>query len=303
MKNIQTNSHLIILIGPTAVGKTNTAIQLASSFNGEIISADSRQVYKGMDIGTDKVSQDIQNTIPHHLIDIRNPKDLYTVSDFVTDANKAIVDIYSRKRIPIITGGTFYYIDTLLGKLPLPDVPPDPVLRQTLEKEDLETLYAKLKASDPDRALNIDKKNKRRLIRALEIVGSKGKVPVNTLNSNPFKTIKIALHRDMEELTRRIRERAVLALKSGIVEETEKLLAEGVSRQRLIDMGFEYQATLSLLDKEIDKNEFLDLLTRKCRRYAKRQITWLKRDQDLLWYHAEDLTAIKNKIGEFLKHT
>ncbi len=163
---------ILVIVGATASGKTALSIDLAKQYTGEIISADSRQIYKTLNIGTGKVTTKEMDGIPHHLIDVVYPTETYNADDFKKDAKKAIVDIISRGHLPIIAGGTFFYVDTLLGRITTPNVPPNPQLRRTLEAMSAEELYNELRERDQRRALEMDPQNKRRLVRALEIISA-----------------------------------------------------------------------------------------------------------------------------------
>lgn len=168
---------ILVILGPTSTGKTALSIRLAKRLNGEVISADSRQVYKGLDIGSGKVTKREMKGVPHHLLDIANPKNVFSADDFVKAGRAAVADIISRGKLPLVVGGTGFYIDALLGTIPLPDVAPNPKLRKTLSGKELAWLQARLKRLDPARAKTIDMKNPVRLIRAIEIATALGKVP------------------------------------------------------------------------------------------------------------------------------
>ena len=175
---------LIVILGPTASGKSDMAVKLAKRFNGEVVSADSRQVYKGLDIGTGKITKKEMQGVKHHLLDVANPKKQFTASDFVDLTSGLIRQIVNRRKVPIICGGTGFYIDALLGDKQIPEVPPNLKLRKELEKKSVEKLFEILKKLDPERAKNIDAKNPRRLIRAIEICKVLGRVPkLHTRNS------------------------------------------------------------------------------------------------------------------------
>lgn len=288
----------IVIMGPTASGKSDLAIALARQYNGEIISADSRQVYRGMDIGTGKVTRDrtentkIQMTndpldnffsegIRHHLIDIASPKRTYNVTHFVRDAKKAITDIKKRDKTPIICGGTGFFIQALIENNPFPAVKPNPELRKTLGKLSAKELFAQLEKKDPVRAKTIDTKNKIRLIRALEIIETLGAVPPlaknkeSTINHNDFCIL--ALCPSQETLYANIATRLEKRLANGMVTEVEALRASGLSYKRLERFGLEYKYIALLLQKKIMLEEMKERLTFEIRHYAKRQLTWLRR--------------------------
>lgn len=293
-------TKLIVVVGPTAAGKTGLAIKLAQQYNGEVISADSRQVYTGLDIGTEKVSTEEMAGIPHHLIDIVPPESVYSVADFKTDAAKAIEDITARGKLPIIAGGTFFYIDALLGRISTPEVPPDPTLRAHLEEMSNETLFASLERLDPDRAFHIDPNNKRRLVRALEIIKSIGKVPKPMTIESPYDTYMIGISTDRTELRERLKVRANSALERGLIAETEKVLAAGLDPERLSEIGLEYRLVMEYLVGEVDENTLRVKLVEKNWQYAKRQLTWLKRDDSIVWVNQTDMRAIESHVSNFL---
>jgi tRNA dimethylallyltransferase len=276
-----THAQTIVIMGPTASGKSDLAILLAKKYNGEIISADSRQVYRGMDIGTGKVSKDEQALIPHHLLDVASPKRTYNVTHFVRDAKRAIADIQKRGKTPIICGGTGFWIQALIEDSPFPAVKPNLALRKKLEKFSAEELFEQLKKVDSVRAKSIDAKNKVRLIRALEICEALGTVPASPLSKNyQLKTkdyLIIALNPSQEILYRNISVRLDKRLKQGMVAEVEALRASGLSWKRLESFGLEYKYVALLLQKKISLAEMKERLEFEIRHYAKRQLTWLRR--------------------------
>ena len=273
---------LIVIVGPTASGKSDLAIRLAKKYNGEVISADSRQVYKRLDIGTGKVSKTEQRMIPHYLIDVANPKSIFTVAHFQKLGKQAIQKIIKKKKLPIIVGGTGQYIDALIYNVSFPEVPPDWKLRAKLEKQTTEQLFAHLQKLDPERASNIERHNPRRLIRALEIIASLGKVP--PLNTYPLshntKYDVLWLGLNPKNIEKKINERLQKRLKQGLVAEVKNLK---LSSQRLHDLGLEYRWVGQYLDKNITKEEMQKNLEQAIRQYAKRQMTWFKRNKEINW--------------------
>lgn len=292
--------QILAVVGPTASGKTGLAIRLAKAFSGEIISADSRQVYRELDIGTAKVTAAEMQGIPHHLIDILSLPNTYTAQDFVKDASQTITAINDRHHLPIIAGGTFFYLDLLLKKTTAAPVPPDPILREKLNGYTAAELYAQLKNTDPTRAQTIDAKNSRRLIRALEIAHAMGKNPPITVTENPYHALIIGINCDRDELRAQYQLRASDWLNAGIVEETQKLLETSITRERIKELGFEYTLTLQLIDKQITSDEWKERFIQKNWQYAKRQLTWLKRDPTIHWYTPDQEKDICADVAAFL---
>lgn len=287
---------VIVILGPTASGKTALAIELAKQLNGEVISADSRQVYRGLDIGSGKVTEEEMQGIPHHLIDIVDPTDTYSGADFVRDASTTIADITARGKVPIIAGGTFFYVDLLRGKQSAAPVPANPTLQAKLELLSTKELVTKLETADPRRAAAIDQKNRRRLIRALEIIDHLGVVPeVTTLNDSPYDWLIFGIAIDREQLNTRIETRLHQRLKDGMEDEVQKLLAAGVSKERLVDFGLEYRYLVRRHYQELTYEQMTAELFAKIRQFAKRQQTWLKRDSEIIWKQfpvdTEEITA------------
>lgn len=291
---------VIVVVGPTASGKTSLAVSIAKQFNGEVISADSRQVYQGLDIGTAKISQPETEGIPHHLIDVIDINTVYTAADFKRDAAKLITAITARGHLPIIAGGTFFYVDTLLERIAPPAVSPNPALRAKLEQQSTEALYAELEAKDPRRATDIDPQNRRRLIRALEIIDKLGSVPENQPRRRPYETLTLGINTDPADLRKRLRQRAKTWLELGFLEEVEFLLKSGVTRERLAEIGFEYLIGLDFLDGTLSKEEFITVFEQKNWQYAKRQMTWLKRDRTINWISPADKAEVEFLVKGFL---
>jgi len=286
-------------MGPNASGKSDLAVEIAKKFNGEVVSADSRQVYRGMDIGTGKVPKNsifgtsdvskdvgrpyIYKGVVHHLLDVASPKRTFTVAQYQKLAKKAIEKILKKGKVPIICGGTGFYIDAIVDNFVFPEIKPSLSLRRKLEKLTTEKLFQKLKNLDPNRAKNIDKNNRRRLIRALEIVMvSKKPVPPIQKQRN-YEVLKIGLKKEPKELKKLIEKRLLQRLKQGIIEEVRKLHKKGVGWQQLFNFGLEYRWISLYLRKKITKEEMIEKLKKEIWRYAKRQMTWFKRDKEIHW--------------------
>lgn len=310
--NSQKTRKMIAVVGPTASGKSDLAVYLASKFGGEVISADSRQVYKGLDIGTGKVPRDPKSYklkaksyfykgIPHHLLDVASPKQVFTVSKYKTLAEKALEDIWRRGKLPIVCGGTGLYIRAIVDNLAIPEVPPDKKLREKLEKKSAEELFAMLKKLDPRRAGEIDVKNPRRLIRAIEIAKHLGNVPPLSLKQRQdCEILEIGIAPKSEELKNRIHKRLLSRLKSGMVEEAKNLHRNGLTWKRMEDLGLEYRFLARYLQNKITKKEMIDELEREIWRYTKRQMTWFKKDKRIRWLANKDKKKIQKEVRNFL---
>jgi len=292
---------VITIVGPTASGKTTLSIEIAKQFNGEVISADSRQVYKGMDIGTGKVTQAEMGNIPHHLLDIADPTEVYTGADFKRDATVALDDIVKRDRLPIIAGGTFFYIELLRNHLQSAPVPPNPALREALEKLTTETLFQTLQEKDSVRAAAIDKHNRRRLIRALEIIDTLGTVPPTTEAESSYDWLLIGIDISKEQLHQNIHTRLHTRLENGMIEEVVELHKNGVTYERLDSFGLEYRYIARYLQNQITHEEMVTEIENKSRQYAKRQMSWLKRDKSVEWVKPESIESIFQLITTFNK--
>src|SRR3989338_2572267 len=272
---------IIVILGQTATGKSNLAVKIAKKVNGEIISADSRQVYKGLDIGTGKISKKEMNRIPHHLLNVVNPKKKFTVVDYKILAEEKIKEIIKRGKIPVICGGAGFYIDTITKGSVFPEVPPNIKLRRELTKKSAIALFLVLKKLDSSRAKNIDKNNKVRLIRAIEIAKALGKVPKITEVKPMYKFTKIGLYLPHNKLKKKIEQRVRKMFQDGLLNEIKKLKKSGVSSKRLKEFGFEYD------------NPTPEKVIKETLKYAKRQMTWFKRDKEIKWLDASKAGIIK----------
>lgn len=293
-------TKIIVVVGPTASGKSSLGITLAKAFNGEVISADSRQVYRGLNIGSGKVTKEEMGGVPHHLLDIADPNIAYTAADFARDAQIAIQDVADRKKLPIIVGGTFFYIDMALGTHGSPKVPPNLVLRTELEPLTTEALYAMLQKKDPRRAENIDQHNPRRLIRALEIVEALGSVPEHVPKKR-YEVLTIGIDIPKETLHQNIHNRLISRIEEGMIEEVKALLELGVPHERLESFGLEYRYVSRFLQGLMTKEEMVEKLESEIRKFAKRQMTWLKGDTSIQWFGTQDLENITATIKTFLE--
>ena len=297
---------IIVIMGPTASGKTNLSIKTAKKFGGFIISADSRQVYRGLDIGTAKITREEMKGIPHFMIDVADPKKKYTVAEYQKTTKKIIQYLGLRKslsrtyevhKLPIIVGGTGLYIDALINDWQLPEVAPNRKLRKELERKSEIELFQILKKLDPERAQKIDTKNKVRLIRSIEIAKALGKVPI-LKKSFPYKVLKIGIKITPEKLRQRLKKRLGQDLNRGLIEEVKKLHKSGLSWKRLYELGLEYSLVSKYLQNQLTKEELINQLKIRLWQYAKRQMTWFKRDKDIHW-----ITRPKEAIDLIKKFT
>jgi tRNA dimethylallyltransferase len=277
-------SKAIVIVGPTASGKTALAIQLAKMFNGEVISADSRQVYRGLNIGTGKVTNKEMSGVPHHMIDIADPKKRITVSDYQKQARGRMEDIFNRGKLPIICGGTGFYISALVDNIEFPEVLPNLKLRNRLEKASTASLLEQLKKIAPERATLVDPNNKRRLIRAIEIATQLGYVPSVKVKPDPnIEYLWIGIKQNKEHLQQNIHDRLMKRLKRGMLKEAQKLHAAGLTYKRMLELGLEYRFEAQYLQGRITKDEMIERLEFAIRHYAKRQMTWFKKDRRIHW--------------------
>ncbi len=273
---------LLVILGPTSSGKSALAVDLAVEFDGEVVSADSRQVYQGLDIGAGKITEDEMRGVMHRLLDVANLGETFTVSDFKTLATEAISDIYQRGKLPILAGGTGFYIQSVVDDLKLPEVPPDESLRLELETYPTIDLVELLRTIDPDRASSIDEHNRPRLIRAIEVGKALGKVPPLS-TSSPYDLLQIGLYISPPDLFKKIHTRLLTRVKEGLIEEIKNLKAGGIESERLEALGLEYRYVSQYLDGKFSKDTMLAELEQAIRRYAKRQMTWFKRDNRIKW--------------------
>jgi len=289
---------LIVIVGPTSSGKSAFAVRLAKKFNGEIISADSRQVYKGMDIGTGKVTKKEMEGIQHYLLNVASPKRKFTVIQYRKLGLKAIDKIIKKGKVPFLVGGTGFYIQAIVDGITIPEIPPDWKLRKKLEKKSLGELFLMLKKLDPERAKTIESKNKRRLIRAIEIV-KKTKKPVPKLQKNPqFDVLMIGIKKSKTELKKLIKKRLLKRLKLGMIAEVKRLRKSGLSWKRLEEFGLEYRWIGRYLQGKVDYQQMIERLQKDIEHYARRQMTWFKRDKRIHWI--EDYKTAEKLVGKFL---
>src|SRR3989344_3252933 len=276
---------LIAIPGPTTSGKTALSLRLTKNFHGEIISADSRQVYKGMDIETAKATKKEQRLIRHHLIDIKKPNQSYTLAHFKRDANQTIQKITKRGKLPFLVGGTGHYVHALLTNLTIPQVPPNPALRKKLARLSAPKLYSILTKLDPARAKTIDAKNPRRLIRAIEIAKALGKVPPLPLplfrkakqgEKERGSTLVLGLQIPKPHLRRNINSRVDQMFRRGLVAEIKKLIKR-YDRRKIFTQTIGYREVIDYLDEKITIQQAREQIKKNTWHYTKHQYNWLKR--------------------------
>nr|VFJ98430.1 MAG: tRNA dimethylallyltransferase [Candidatus Kentron sp. H]VFJ98532.1 MAG: tRNA dimethylallyltransferase [Candidatus Kentron sp. H]VFK03499.1 MAG: tRNA dimethylallyltransferase [Candidatus Kentron sp. H] len=275
---------VVAVVGPNASGKSHYAVELAGLFNGEIISADSRQVYRSLDLGTGKITPEEMRGIPHHLMDIIDPGEGYSLFDFQRDAYSAIHAIHAHKRLPIIVGGTGLYLDAVLEGYRLLDVKPDPMARSKLEALSMDELMDIIRREQPSALHSIENRNKRRLIRAIEIVRAGFDYRDTRQKSKRLDTLIIGIGWERDTLRERIRARLHSRLEKGMIEEVEALRARGVPDGFLFDIGLEYRAILRYLQGGYDSRQhFIESLEIAIGQFAKRQMTWFRKRPGITW--------------------
>lgn len=293
---------VLAIVGPTASGKSALAIKLAKKINGEIISADSRQVYKELNLISGKVTRKEMAGIPHHLLSVISLKKSFSVAQYKILAEKAIEDILKRNKVPILCGGTGFYLQAVIDNVSLPEVQADLSLRKKLENKSLTELFLMLKKLDPKRAESIDSKNKVRLIRAIEIAKALGKVP--SLKTNPkYDVIQVGVDISSEKLKLNINKRLKARMKAGMIAEAKKIHKSGVSFKRLKELGLECRYLALFLEKKITKQEMLTQIETESFKYAKRQMTWFRKDKRVKWFgvkNQKDFKTIVEEVKSFL---
>ncbi len=288
---------VIVIVGTNASGKSSLAIRLAKKYNGEVISADSRQVYKGLDIGTGKVTEEEMGGIKHHLLDVSEVSNRYTAANFARDGQIAIQEIVKKGKVPIIAGGTGFYIQALLNPNVLASIPPNENLRKELEKKTEKELLEQLKEIDEERALKLSEQvNKRRLVRAVEVALTSPEM-FETTTSTEYEVLWIGIHWSKEDLEARIKERTNLRIEQGMIEEAKNL---NTSFERMRELGLEYKHLADYLEEKITKEELVENINIGDRQYAKRQRTWFKRNESINWFENGELQKAGKLVEEFL---
>ncbi len=297
-------SKVVALVGTNASGKSALALDLAQTYSGEIISADSRHVYRGLDIATGKVTSDEQRRIPHHCIDIADPRERYTAADFVRDGRNALRGIWQRDHLPFVVGGTGFYIDALLGRVALGAVPPNEALRDELDAVPAHGLFERLNTIDPARAADLARKGEhtlhRRIVRALEIATAPQTSEAALHLPAGVSILWIGIALTDAELKARIRQRTTERLSRGMIDEARHLHVHGLSYARMEELGLEYKHLAHFLRGEIDEQELRECIERDDWKYAKRQRTWFKRNEAIEWFTPAQIQEIDARIREFL---
>lgn len=292
---------LIIIAGPTAVGKSDLAVNFAKEFGGEVISADSMQVYRGLDIGSAKITPEEMQGVPHHLIDVLDPKEPFNVAVFQRLAKDALAEIYSRGRIPVICGGTGFYIQSVLYDIDFTENPADLSVRnalmKTAEEEGAEAIREKLLKIDPESAAGIDGNNVKRMIRAIEYYEMTGeKISVHNARErakeSPYDSHFYVLTMDRERLYERIDARVDRMMEAGLLQETEKLKNCGCTREMTSMQGLGYKQLYRYLEGECSLPEAVESIKIETRHFAKRQLTWFRREKAVRWIDVEKEQAI-----------
>lgn len=298
IKTMSKKPKVITILGPTAAGKTSLSIKLAKKFNGEVVSADSRQVYKGMDLGTGKITEEEAQGIPHHLIDVVKPQEDFNVVKFQELAYEAIDKILEKDKLPFFVGGSSFYLYSVVDGYVFPKVAPKPKLREKLQEKPVDEVYEKLKELDPERAEELEKNNKRRVIRSIEIAQELGKVP-DLENKPRYDCLLLGIKHSRERLKELIAERLEERFEKGMIQEVKDLHEQGVSWEQLEEFGLEYRWIARFLQDKINKEEMKDSLQTDIEQFAKRQMTWFKKDDRIHWVQGEQ--EAEKLIKDFIK--
>lgn len=302
--------NLLILMGPTAIGKTSLSIDLAKNLNGEIISSDSMQIYKYMNIGTAKVTELEMDGIPHHLVDFINPNEEYTVSNYQKDAEILIRNINNEGKFPIVVGGTGLYINSLVYELNFARVPPNESLRKKYddlaEKYGNKYLHNKLMAIDIESSSKIEVGDRKRIIRALEIYDITGKT-MSEYNKNfrretdKYNLTMVCLNMDRSKLYDRINQRVDIMIKEGLIEEVQHILNMGYSKDLIALQGIGYKEVIEFLEGKVTMDTAIDKIKQGSRNYAKRQLTWFRRDKRIQWVNVDEFEDFNN-LSRFIQN-
>ena len=304
---MNTKPKVIVICGPTASGKTSLSVELAKKCNGEIISADSMQIYKEMNIGTAKVTPEEMQGIKHYMIDIVSPTERYSVAEFKVQAEKAIEEILKKGKTPIIAGGTGLYVNSLIYNIQYNDIKIDEEYRKYLEerveKEGLQSLYEEAKKIDFEAMKSISKNDQKRILRVLEMYHQTGKTKTELEKESRKEEVKYdykvyAINWEREELYKRINKRVDIMIEQGLIKEVENILKK-YNKFPTAMQGLGYKEVVEYLDKKITKEEMIEKIKMETRRYAKRQIIWFKKIENVKWIQGNE--TISNNINLILK--
>ncbi|MCM3725860.1 tRNA (adenosine(37)-N6)-dimethylallyltransferase MiaA [Neobacillus cucumis] len=306
---MDSKQKVLVIIGPTAVGKTNLSIEMAKRYNGEIISGDSMQIYRGMDIGTAKITKEEMQGIPHHLIDIKEPEENFSVAEFQILVRAKINEIAKRGKLPIIVGGTGLYIQSVIYDYQFSDVPGDEAFRLELEEKvkqiGNDALYKELQTVDPDSAAQIHPNNVRRVIRALEIYHLTGKTMQDYQRKQQpdlmYETALVGLTMDREKLYERINLRVDIMVKQGLLDEVKSLYNQGLRDCQSIQ-AIGYKEIYDYLNEKVTWDDAVEQLKQNSRRYAKRQLTWFRNKMDVKWFDMTYVNDLAKKIAEISQY-
>ncbi len=308
MNNHHQKPKIVVICGPTGVGKTSVAIRAARAFNGEIIGADSMQIYRHMDIGTAKPTIDEQAQVPHHMIDIADPDEFFDAACYARMARASICDLIQAGKLPVVAGGTGLYIKALLSGLS-PAAATDPAVKNRLKAEvdtkGSHSLHRRLADCDPVAARRIHPNDAFRIVRALEVYETTGR-PLSTIqkahhfSDHPFDSLKLGLMIDRTMLYTRIDARVEEMIRTGLIDEVQGLLDRGYDPQSKAMQSIGYRHITAYLINHLSRSEAIRTMKRDSRRYAKRQLTWFKADQDVVWAMPDDWDGIRERIQAFL---
>ena len=287
---------LVVLLGPTASGKTSLSFKIAHHIDGEIVSTDSRQLYKGLEIGSDIIAPEDQEGVPHHMLAIAEPEEIITLSDYRELALKKIKEIYERKKVPMLVGGTGLYISSIIENYELQGCPPDENLRKQLYKEveehGAEYIYKKLEKLDPEAAKNIHLNNIRYVVRAIEINLGTGENKHSTKKDSEFDLFLIGINWPREELYKRVGQRVEIQVKRGLVDEVKALVEKGYDENLPAMSSLGAKELIPYIKGEMELEECLEILRQNTRRYAKRQMTWFRRYDSVRWLSPSELEEV-----------
>ena len=298
---------VIVICGPTASGKTALSIELAKKINGEIVSCDSMQIYKEMNIGTAKPTKEEMQGIKHYMIDIISPDERYSVADYKKQAKEAIKEILSKGKVPIVVGGTGLYVDSLIYEIDYPEIEFDEKYREELDQEveerGLEALYEKAKEIDEEAIKKISPNDKKRILRILEIYHATGKNKTEQEKESRKTPVEFdykvfALNMDREKLYDRINKRVDIMIENGLIEEVENIYKK-YNKFPTAMQGLGYKEVVQYLEKRLTKEEMIEKIKQETRKFAKRQLTWFRKNKETIWLNADD--TIQNNIKIILE--